>query len=302
MLLSGNGRHRRPRPAPRLVVAAGVTGAGVALPLVSAVGAHAATSGTWDKVALCESGDNWSLNSGNGSYGGLQFTQSTWAHYGGKRFAPRPDLASRQEQIAVGEKVLADQGPGAWPGCGLRAGLAKGGPAPEVPRPGQPGQLGEHEPEPGPAPSAPTHGQSAGSSRSSWGPSASGTSPGPSFSPSTSSSGRTSGSPGASHGRKHAGPSADETPSADASGKRGGRHRADLDGNLLPGLPTDGGTAPGTEPTPSATPSRSAQDGQGAQNAQGAAGSHSGNQYGLALGGNLTRIVQDAHLILPLQP
>jgi peptidoglycan hydrolase CwlO-like protein len=72
----------------------------------------------WDAVALCESGGNWSINTGNGYYGGLQFSASTWAAHGGLTYAPRADLASRAEQIAVAENVLASQGAGAWPTCG----------------------------------------------------------------------------------------------------------------------------------------------------------------------------------------
>jgi hypothetical protein len=72
----------------------------------------------WDAVAMCESGGNWSINTGNGYYGGLQFSQSTWEAYGGLRYAPRADLATKAEQIAIAEKVLDGQGPGAWPTCG----------------------------------------------------------------------------------------------------------------------------------------------------------------------------------------
>ena len=72
----------------------------------------------WDAVADCESGGNWSINTGNGYYGGLQFSQSTWAGYGGTAYAARADLATREQQIAVGEAVLAGQGKGAWPTCG----------------------------------------------------------------------------------------------------------------------------------------------------------------------------------------
>ena len=72
----------------------------------------------WDAVADCESGGNWSINTGNGYYGGLQFSASTWAGHGGTAYAPRADLATREEQIAVAEAVLASQGAGAWPTCG----------------------------------------------------------------------------------------------------------------------------------------------------------------------------------------
>jgi hypothetical protein len=72
----------------------------------------------WDAVAQCESGGNWSINTGNGFYGGLQFTSSTWLAFGGGVYATRADLAARAQQIAIAEKVLAAQGPGAWPTCG----------------------------------------------------------------------------------------------------------------------------------------------------------------------------------------
>jgi peptidoglycan hydrolase-like protein with peptidoglycan-binding domain len=76
-------------------------------------------------VAACESGGNWSINTGNGFYGGLQFTRSTWTAFGGGRYAPRADLASKSAQITVAKRVLASQGPGAWPTCGRRAGLTR---------------------------------------------------------------------------------------------------------------------------------------------------------------------------------
>jgi hypothetical protein len=72
----------------------------------------------WDAVAMCESGGNWSINTGNGYYGGLQFSSSTWMAFGGGTYAPRADLAAKAEQIAIAENVLAAQGPGAWPVCG----------------------------------------------------------------------------------------------------------------------------------------------------------------------------------------
>jgi hypothetical protein len=77
-----------------------------------------APSHDWDAVAQCESGGNWSINTGNGYYGGLQFSSSTWLAYGGGAYAPRADLATRGQQIAIAEKVLAVQGAGAWPVCG----------------------------------------------------------------------------------------------------------------------------------------------------------------------------------------
>ncbi|MEV5428623.1 transglycosylase family protein [Streptomyces sp. NPDC052701] len=124
-MLSGNGRHRRPRQAPALLVAAGVTGSAIAIPLLGASGASAADGTTWDRVAECETGGAWSQNSGNGYYGGLQVTQEDWEAYGGLDYAASADQASRSQQIAVAERILADQGVGAWGTCGLTAGLDK---------------------------------------------------------------------------------------------------------------------------------------------------------------------------------
>lgn len=120
---SANGRHRRPRQAPAIIVAAGVTGSAIAIPLLGAAGAHAADASTWDRVAECESGGMWSADLGNGYYGGLQFSQEVWKSYGGESYAERADLASRSQQIAVAEKVLEDQGPKAWPSCAVISGL-----------------------------------------------------------------------------------------------------------------------------------------------------------------------------------
>ncbi|MFF5447865.1 transglycosylase family protein [Streptomyces sp. NPDC012888] len=128
------GRHRRYQPSSinraSLVVTAG--GAGIALPLVGAGAGHAATVSTWEKVAACESNNNWRINTGNGYYGGLQFSQSTWRAFGGTEFAARADLATKAQQIAVAEKVLRGQGPQAWPHCGKQAGLTRAGQAPKT--------------------------------------------------------------------------------------------------------------------------------------------------------------------------
>ncbi|MEU6288925.1 transglycosylase family protein [Streptomyces sp. NPDC046988] len=121
-MLSGNGRHRRPRQAPALVVAAGVTGSAIAIPLLGATGAHAAGV-NWDQVAECETGGAWSQNAGNGYYGGLQLPQEAWERYGGLEYAASADQASRSQQIRIAEKLYADQGIAAWPTCGLLAGL-----------------------------------------------------------------------------------------------------------------------------------------------------------------------------------
>ncbi|MFE3516722.1 transglycosylase family protein [Streptomyces sp. NPDC059166] len=130
--MAANGRHRRYQPSrinrASLTVTAG--GAGLALPLLTAASAGAASTDVWEKVAACESTGDWHINTGNGYYGGLQFTRSTWAAYGGTAYAARADLATKDQQIAVAEKVLEGQGPGAWPTCSVRAGLKKGGDAP----------------------------------------------------------------------------------------------------------------------------------------------------------------------------
>ncbi|MFD9334324.1 transglycosylase family protein [Streptomyces sp. NPDC060028] len=126
------GRHRRYQPSSinRASLAVTAGGAGIALPLMGAGAAHAASVDTWNKVATCESTDNWHINTGNGYYGGLQFSQSTWRAFGGTAYAARADLATKDQQIAVAEKVLKGQGPQAWPACGKQAGLSRSGPAP----------------------------------------------------------------------------------------------------------------------------------------------------------------------------
>jgi LysM repeat protein len=111
--------------AARYTVLGAVATTAVAVPLITAGTANAATTSQWNAVASCESTNNWHINSGNGFYGGLQFTQSTWAAYGGTAYAPRADLATPSQQISVAEKVLASQGKGAWPICGK--GLTSGG-------------------------------------------------------------------------------------------------------------------------------------------------------------------------------
>lgn len=118
MLFSGKGKHRRPSKATRAIAVAGVASAAVAAPLMAAGTASAATASEWDTVAQCESGGNWSINTGNGYYGGLQFSASTWAAYGGTQYASSADQASKAQQIEIAEKVLAGQGKGAWPVCG----------------------------------------------------------------------------------------------------------------------------------------------------------------------------------------
>ncbi|WP_433605963.1 transglycosylase family protein [Prescottella agglutinans] len=106
---------------------AAVTGALVAVPFGLATGTASAATHNWDGVAQCESGGNWSINTGNGYYGGLQFSQSTWTANGG---TGSPHTASKEEQIRVAENTLASQGPGAWPVCGQYLTEAAPAPAP----------------------------------------------------------------------------------------------------------------------------------------------------------------------------
>lgn len=121
-------KHRRQRELSVPVgkgVAAGVAVAGIATAAVVAAPAAEAAGNVWDRVAACESSGNWHIDTGNGYYGGVQFSQSTWAGYHGTKYASRADLATRMEQIQVARRVLASQGPNAWPVCGPRAGLTR---------------------------------------------------------------------------------------------------------------------------------------------------------------------------------
>ena len=113
------GRHRKPTTSSVNVAKIALTGAAISGVFIGgAAGASAATDAEWDRVAGCESSGNWSINTGNGYHGGLQFAPSTWSGHGGGEFAPAANLATREEQIAVAERVLANQGKGAWPVCG----------------------------------------------------------------------------------------------------------------------------------------------------------------------------------------
>ena len=118
--------------ARRVAATAAIAGAGIALPLMVAGTANAASTSTWDAVAQCESSGNWSIADGNGFYGGLQFTQSTWDAYGGDAYASSANLATPDQQIAIAENVLASQGPGAWPVCGPEAGLTQDSGSPSL--------------------------------------------------------------------------------------------------------------------------------------------------------------------------
>ncbi len=122
-----SGLHRTPRTShhTRNLAVLGTAGAVVAAPLALAGPAQAASGPTWDRLANCEAGGNWGINTGNGYYGGLQFSGSTWRAYGGGQYASSAHRANRSEQIAIAEKVLDSQGWGAWPSCSRRLGLSR---------------------------------------------------------------------------------------------------------------------------------------------------------------------------------
>ena len=114
-----SGRHRKPTSSSISVAKIAFTGAVIGGGSIALAGqAQAAPDSEWDQVASCESGGNWAINTGNGYQGGLQFNQGTWAAHGGTEFAPAANLATKDQQIAIAERVLATQGKGAWPVCG----------------------------------------------------------------------------------------------------------------------------------------------------------------------------------------
>ncbi|HEY1572165.1 MAG TPA: transglycosylase family protein [Pseudonocardiaceae bacterium] len=119
-MASIRGKHRKQSRIVRGVAKVAIAGAVIGVPLtIAAAPANASSGVNWDAVAHCESGGNWATNTGNGFYGGLQFTMSTWHANGG---SGSPQNASRSEQIAVANRVLQTQGIGAWPVCGKYAG------------------------------------------------------------------------------------------------------------------------------------------------------------------------------------
>ena len=114
-----SGRHRKPTTSTVGVAKLAFTGAVIGGGGIALAGhAAAAPDSEWDRVAACESGGNWGINTGNGYHGGLQFSQGTWSAHGGGEFATSANQATRDQQIAVAERVLATQGRGAWPVCG----------------------------------------------------------------------------------------------------------------------------------------------------------------------------------------
>ena len=120
---SGRARHRKPSNHTRnLGMATAPLVAAIPMITASASPSAAATS-SWDKLASCESGGNWGINTGNGYYGGLQFADGTWDGAGGEKYASRADLATRAEQIVVASRVLDDRGWSPWPACSNKMGL-----------------------------------------------------------------------------------------------------------------------------------------------------------------------------------
>ena len=103
----------------KTITMAAIAGALAGIPLTLSTATAQADTVNWDAIAQCESGGNWTTNTGNGAYGGLQFKQATWTANGG---VGSPAAASREEQIRVAENVLRTQGIGAWPKCGAYAG------------------------------------------------------------------------------------------------------------------------------------------------------------------------------------
>jgi len=143
------------RARTRSLLRSGAVTLGAAAVGISVLAAPAsAAEHDWSGVAECESGGNWQINTGNGYYGGLQFSSSTWLGYGGGQYAPRADLATPAQQIEIAEAVLVGQGVGAWPTCGKRlTGGTTAVPATPAPAPA---------PAPGPAAAAPAAASSSG--------------------------------------------------------------------------------------------------------------------------------------------
>ncbi|WP_296134170.1 resuscitation-promoting factor Rpf1 domain-containing protein [uncultured Corynebacterium sp.] len=116
------GRHSAKNKSIASKFAASTVAVGAAAAIM-APNAAAAPDSDWDRLAQCESGGNWAINTGNGYYGGLQFSGATWNAFGGGQYAATANQATREQQIAVAEKILASQGWGAWPACSASLGL-----------------------------------------------------------------------------------------------------------------------------------------------------------------------------------
>ena len=115
----------RARALVAVLAASVLATAGVLVGGATTSGADAAKLRTWERLANCESGQRWHINTGNGYFGGLQFSDSTWDAYKGPRMANRADNARKKMQIVVAERVLNNQGWGAWPACSDQLGLTR---------------------------------------------------------------------------------------------------------------------------------------------------------------------------------
>ncbi len=114
------GLHRTVGNTGRNITKIAVSSAVIGAASIALAGtANAATDAEWDRVAQCESGGNWAINTGNGYHGGLQFSPSTWSGHGGQKYAATAYQATKGQQIEIAENVLANQGKGAWPTCGV---------------------------------------------------------------------------------------------------------------------------------------------------------------------------------------
>jgi resuscitation-promoting factor RpfA len=108
----------------RTLMSSAVLAAATVTPLVAVTApSDAATTRTWQRLANCESGGRWHINTGNGYYGGLQISRGTWRGYGGRHFARLPSRATKAQQIRVAERIKRGQGWGAWPACSERIGV-----------------------------------------------------------------------------------------------------------------------------------------------------------------------------------
>jgi hypothetical protein len=107
----------------RTLVSAAALSAATLTPIAFAAPAHATSTHTWQRLAMCESSGRWHINTGNGYYGGLQISRSTWRAYGGGHFAKLPSRASKRHQIKIAERIKRGQGWGAWPTCSRRIGV-----------------------------------------------------------------------------------------------------------------------------------------------------------------------------------
>jgi len=146
-----SGKHRKSNAATRTIARVAIAGVAIGAPFAIAA-APASASPDWDAIANCESGGNWSINTGNGFSGGLQFTPGTWRANGGTGSAHN---ASREEQIRVAENVLQSQGLGAWPTCGKRSGGGSTAPAKKATKPVKKAPVKQAPKQTAPAPAAP---------------------------------------------------------------------------------------------------------------------------------------------------